>query len=142
MLVRADQIADLLQPAFRALVGVAFVASIFLAIFDVADYRGRGAWWTLLFFFLLGYGGIPLGCIARGARTGPRGIILSVLIVPVYAAYSWLIWPALARAAGRQVTPAGRMDEDRPRADQGRDTVSRSRACEPTSLEPTSSETA
>jgi 1,2-diacylglycerol 3-beta-glucosyltransferase len=104
MLVRADQIAYLLQPAFQALVGVAFVASIFLAIFDVADYWGRDGWWTLLFFFLLGYGGILLGCIARGARTGARGILVSVLIVPVYAAYSWLIWPALARAAARQVT--------------------------------------
>jgi 1,2-diacylglycerol 3-beta-glucosyltransferase len=104
ILVRVDQIAYLLQPAFQALVGVAFVASILLAIFGVADYWGRGDWWVLLFFFLLGYGGILLGCVARGARTGARGILLGVLIVPVYAAYSWLLWPVLARAVARQVT--------------------------------------
>jgi cellulose synthase/poly-beta-1,6-N-acetylglucosamine synthase-like glycosyltransferase len=104
ILVRVDQIAYLLQPAFQALVGVAFVASIFLAIFDVADYWAGGRWWVLLFFFLLGYGGILLGCLARGARTGARGILLGVLIVPVYAAYSWLLWPVLARAVIRQVT--------------------------------------
>jgi 1,2-diacylglycerol 3-beta-glucosyltransferase len=102
--VRLDQVCYLLQPAFQALVGIAFVASIFLAIFDVADYWADGGWWQLLFFFLLGYGGILLGCLARGARTGVRGILLGLLIVPVYAAYSWLLWPALARAAARQVT--------------------------------------
>jgi hypothetical protein len=30
--------------------------------------------------------------------------MLSVLVVPVYAAYTWLIWPALAQAAARQAT--------------------------------------
>jgi cellulose synthase/poly-beta-1,6-N-acetylglucosamine synthase-like glycosyltransferase len=102
LLVRLDLVAYLLQPAFQALVGVAFLASIFLAIFDVADYWGRNGWAQLLFFFVLGYGGITLGCIARGARTGFLGILRSLLIVPIYAAYSWLIWPALARAAVRQ----------------------------------------
>lgn len=104
ILVRVDQLAYLLQPAFQALVGVAFVASILLAIFDVAGYWGSDGLWQLLFFFLLGYGGILLGCIARGARSGARGILLGVLIVPVYAAYAWLLWPVLARAVVRQVT--------------------------------------
>jgi cellulose synthase/poly-beta-1,6-N-acetylglucosamine synthase-like glycosyltransferase len=101
--VRLDLVCYLLMPAFQALVGVAFVASIFLAIFDVANFWGDGGWWQLLFFFLLGYGGIVLGCIARGARTGPVGILVSLLIVPVYAAYTWLIWPVLIRAATRQL---------------------------------------
>jgi hypothetical protein len=30
--------------------------------------------------------------------------VLSLVIVPIYAAYSWLIWPALTRAAARQFT--------------------------------------
>jgi cellulose synthase/poly-beta-1,6-N-acetylglucosamine synthase-like glycosyltransferase len=102
-LVRLDLVCYLLMPVFQALVGVAFVASIFLAIFDVANFWGENGWWQLLFFFLLGYGGIVLGCIARGARTGPVGILVSLLIVPVYAAYTWLIWPVLFRAATRQL---------------------------------------
>jgi 1,2-diacylglycerol 3-beta-glucosyltransferase len=104
VLVRLDLVAYLLTPVVQALVGVAFIASIFLAIFNVADFWGDGGWWQLLFFFLLGYGGITLGCIARGARTGPTGILVSLLIVPLYAAYSWLIWPVLARGAARQLT--------------------------------------
>jgi cellulose synthase/poly-beta-1,6-N-acetylglucosamine synthase-like glycosyltransferase len=104
LLVRIDLIAYLLMPVFQAFVGVAFVASIFLAIFDVANFWGNGGWWQLLFFFLLGFGGIMLGCIARGARRGLSGILISLLIVPIYAAYAWLIWPVLARAAIRQAT--------------------------------------
>ena len=77
----------------------------------------------LPFFFLLGYGGILLGCLARGARTGVRGILLSVLIVPVYAAYSWLLWPVLARAVGPPGHRATRVDEDCARADRRPDAL-------------------
>ena len=69
----------------------------------MAGFWGGGGWWQLLFFFILGAGGVTLGCIARGARTGFSGILCSFLIVPIYAAYTWLIWPVLARAAVRQV---------------------------------------
>lgn len=102
-LERFDLIGYLLMPVIQAYIGIAFVTSIFLAIFDVADFWGDGGWWQLLFFFVLGYGGVVLGCIARGARNGPAGIAASLLVVPVYAAYTWLIWPVLARAAGRQL---------------------------------------
>jgi 1,2-diacylglycerol 3-beta-glucosyltransferase len=102
-LVRLDLIAYLLMPVFQAFVGVAFLVSVVLAIFNVADFWGNNGWWLLLVFFILGFGGVVLGCIARGARRGPVGILLSLPIVPVYAAYSWLTWPAIARAALRQV---------------------------------------
>jgi len=107
-LVRLDLVAYLLMPVMQALVGVAFAASIVLAIFDVANFWGDGGWWQLLFFFVLGFGGVVLGCVARGAQRGVGGILLSLLIVPVYAAYSWLIWPVLFRAGARQLT--GRRD--------------------------------
>jgi 1,2-diacylglycerol 3-beta-glucosyltransferase len=103
-LVRLDLVAYLLQPVMQAIVGVAFAASIFLWIFDVANFWGDNGWIQLLFFFLLGYGGILLGCIARGAERGPAGLLVSVLVVPVYAAYTWMIWPVLARATARQLT--------------------------------------
>ena len=102
-LVRLDLVLYLLQPVMLALVGIAFAASIFLAIFDDADF------WSdrlgpLAFFFLLGYGGVLLGCVARGAQRGLLGILVGLLIVPIYAAYTWMIWPVLARAAARQLT--------------------------------------
>lgn len=103
-LVRVDLVAYLLQPVFQAFVGVAFLASILLAIFSVAGFWGDNGWAELLFFFLLGFGGVMLGCVARGANRGAGGIALGLLIVPVYAAYSWIVWPVLARAAARQLT--------------------------------------
>jgi cellulose synthase/poly-beta-1,6-N-acetylglucosamine synthase-like glycosyltransferase len=103
-LVRLDLIAYLLTPVFQALIGVAFAVSIVFAVFDVAAFWGDTHWWQLLFFLVLGYGGVLLGCIARGARRGLPGILLGILIVPVYAAYSWLIWPVMVRAAIRQLT--------------------------------------
>jgi 1,2-diacylglycerol 3-beta-glucosyltransferase len=103
LLVRLDLAAYLLQPAMQGMVGVAFVVSIFLAVFDIANYWGEGGWWQLVFFFLLGYGGVTLGCIARGAAHGGVRILQSLLVVPAYAAYSWTIWPVLIRATFRQL---------------------------------------
>ncbi len=33
---------------------------------------------------------------------GVGGVLRSLLVVPAYAAYSWLIWPVIASAAVRQ----------------------------------------
>jgi 1,2-diacylglycerol 3-beta-glucosyltransferase len=101
-LVRLDLVAYLLMPVLQALVGVAFVVSIAFAIFNVASFFRHADWWVMLVFFLLGFGGVLLGCIARGARSGVGGILRGVLIVPVYAAYSWLVWPVIAAAVVRQ----------------------------------------
>jgi len=100
-LVRLDLIAYLLMPVFQALVGVAFLVSIAFAIFNVAGFFRHADWWVVIVLFLLGFGGVVLGCIARGARSGIGGILRSLLIVPVYAAYSWLVWPVIAAAVVR-----------------------------------------
>ena len=103
VLVRADLVAYLLQPAMQALVGVAFAVSIVFAILGVASFFGDHDWWVILAIFVLGFGGIFMGCIARGAERGVRGVLVGLLIVPVVAAYSWLIWPVLTRATVRQL---------------------------------------
>ncbi len=100
---RLDLVAYLLQPVFQAVIGVAFALSIVLAVFDVADFWGDDGWLQLAFFFVLGFGGVVLGCVARGARNGTVGILRGIVVVPIYAAYSWLIWPVLTRAAARQL---------------------------------------
>ena len=107
VLVRCDLVAYLLQPAFQAVVGVAFVASIVLAIVGIANFWGDDDWWVLVVFFILGFGGITLGCIARGAEHGFLGIVRGVLLMPLAAAYSWLLWPVLVRAAFRQAVGRG-----------------------------------
>ncbi len=102
--VRFDLVAYLLLPAIHAVVGIAFLASIVLAITGVANFWGHDDWWVLVFFFLLGYGGVLMGCIARGAQWGFFGILRGILLAPIYAAYTWLLWPVLARATARQLT--------------------------------------
>ena len=107
VLVRCDLVAYLLQPALQMVVGVAFVISIVLALFGIADFWGDDDWWVLVVFFLLGFGGMTLGCVARGAENGVRGMLRGVLLMPVVAAYSWLLWPALIRATVRQAVGRG-----------------------------------
>ncbi len=45
-----------------------------------------------------------MGCIARGASYGPLGIVRGIFLAPIYAAYTWLLWPVSPRAAARQLT--------------------------------------
>ena len=107
LLVRCDLVAYLLQPVLQMVVGVAFVVSIVLAILGVADFWGDDDWWVLVVFFILGFGGMTLGCVARGAENGVRGMLRGVLLMPVVAAYSWLLWPVLVRAVARQAVGRG-----------------------------------
>jgi hypothetical protein len=57
-------------------------------------------------FYLLGFTGVILGCIARCGR-GPLNWVRGWLIANVYAAYTWLLWPVLLRATFRQVVRRG-----------------------------------
>jgi cellulose synthase/poly-beta-1,6-N-acetylglucosamine synthase-like glycosyltransferase len=103
-LVRADQVTNLLQPALQATVGLAFIASIFLFAFGVVGFWGDNNWLVLGSFFLLGFGGVALGALARGLRRGGWSIVTSLLAMPLYAAYAWMIFPVLASALFRQIT--------------------------------------
>jgi cellulose synthase/poly-beta-1,6-N-acetylglucosamine synthase-like glycosyltransferase len=103
LLVRLDLIAYLLQPAMQALVGVSFAVSIVFAAFGVAEFFGEHDWFVIAALFILGFGGILLGCVARGIERGVRGVVVGLLIVPVVSAYAWLIWPVLTAAALRQL---------------------------------------
>jgi cellulose synthase/poly-beta-1,6-N-acetylglucosamine synthase-like glycosyltransferase len=100
---RVEQIAYLLMPLWQGIVGIALVAAIGLTLSGVGFWHG-GSWWQFLFFYLLGFGGTMLGCIASGLRKGTAGAVAGFLFAQVYAFYSWLLWPALLRAAFRQLT--------------------------------------
>ena len=92
------------MPLWQTIVGASLIVAIVLAVLDVAPFWGDLAWWQLLFFYLLGFGGVLLGCIARGAGQGVVGVLRNLLIAQVYAFYTWLLWPVLVRAAARQLT--------------------------------------
>jgi 1,2-diacylglycerol 3-beta-glucosyltransferase len=101
---RVEQLAYLLMPLWQSIVGLSLVVSIALAVTGVADFWDDGPWWQLLFFYILGFGGVVLGCIARGAGHGFRGVVTGYLVAHVYAFYTWLLWPVLVRATVRQLS--------------------------------------
>ena len=101
---RADLLAYLLMPLWQSVIGVTLLAAITLAATGVAPFWDGGPAWQILLFYLLGFGATMLGCVAARAASGWRGWIAGLLIAQVYAFYSWLLWPVLARAAMRQLT--------------------------------------
>jgi cellulose synthase/poly-beta-1,6-N-acetylglucosamine synthase-like glycosyltransferase len=101
---RIETIAYLLMPFWQGLIGVTLVAAITLAATGEASFWGDSAWWQLLFFYLLAFGGTVLGCVASRADEGARGWIAGLLWGHVYAFYTWLLWPVLLRASVRQLT--------------------------------------
>jgi cellulose synthase/poly-beta-1,6-N-acetylglucosamine synthase-like glycosyltransferase len=101
---RAELLAYMLMPLWQAIVGVALVSAVVLALTGVAPFWAEGSWWQLAFVYLLGFGGTMFGCIARGLRDGGSGVLGGLLVAQVYAFYSWLLWPVLARSLLRQLT--------------------------------------
>ena len=104
LIARLDQVAYLLQPLFQGLIGLSLVAALGLWIFDVTTLWGDLELRQIVFFYLLGFGGVLMGCIARGAAQGAVGALKGVLVAQVYAFYSWILWPVLIRATIRQLT--------------------------------------
>ncbi len=101
---RLELLAYLLMPLWQTLVGVTLVAAIGLAIAGTAAFWTDGPWWQLAFFYLLGFGGTMLGCVAARAGDGRLSYLRGILTAQVYAFYSWLLWPVLVRSALRQLT--------------------------------------
>ncbi len=103
---RVDLVWNLMQPVLLLIVGIATLTALGLAITGV-PFLGAGAAWPLLLAILvLAFGPVTLGMLAwtRGLGIGPR--ILGVLIAVPYVLYTWLLWPALVRAAWRQARGA------------------------------------
>ncbi|MGH2961948.1 MAG: glycosyltransferase family 2 protein [Solirubrobacterales bacterium] len=104
LLARAEQVAYLLMPLWQGIVGAALIAGVVLGITGETTFWDGGDVWLLVFFYLLGFGGTMMGCVAAGLRQGGPGPLAGFLIAQVYAFYSWLLWPVLARSTVRQLT--------------------------------------
>ena len=101
---RLDQATSLLMPLWQAVVGASLIGALVLLITGEASFWDGGPIWQLAFFYVLGVGGVILGCVARGAPRGLRGILGGLLVAQAYAFYTWLLWPALLRSTARQLT--------------------------------------
>lgn len=101
---RADLLAYLLMPLWQTLIGISLIAAIVLAVTGTAPFWGTGHWWQLAFFYVLGFGGTMLGCLAARSGSGARGALAGLMLAQVYAFYSWTLWPVLLRSTWRQLT--------------------------------------
>jgi 1,2-diacylglycerol 3-beta-glucosyltransferase len=104
LVARLDQLTYLLMPFWQAVVGASLLGSLVLWATGEVGFWDGGPLWQLAFFWLLGVGGVILGCVARGAPRGIRGMLLGVLVAQAYAFYTWLLWPVLVRSTVRQLT--------------------------------------
>jgi cellulose synthase/poly-beta-1,6-N-acetylglucosamine synthase-like glycosyltransferase len=104
LIARLDLLSYLLMPLWQTIVGASLIVALVLAVTGVTPLWADTEWWQIVFFYLLGFGGVMLGCIARGAGNGVRGVLTGILIAHVYAFYTWLLWPVLVRATARQLT--------------------------------------
>lgn len=105
LFARIEAVAYILMPLWQSIIGVAIVVALYLLITGQAPIIGDGnVFYQVLFFYLLGFGGVILGCIAAGAPRGWRGYITGFFVAQIYAFYSWLIWPVLVRSIFRQIT--------------------------------------
>jgi 1,2-diacylglycerol 3-beta-glucosyltransferase len=99
---RAELLLLLWTPLLQAVVGVSIVVAIVLAATGTMPLWDDGVTWPLAAVYVLAFGGTVLGAVA--ARRGTwRGRAVGFLIGHVYSLYTWLIWPALLRAAARQL---------------------------------------
>lgn len=101
---RIELLAYLLMPFWQGIVGAGLLGALFLALTGEAPFWGGGPTVQLLFFYLLGFGGTVLGCIASRTSQGVRGWIVGFLIGHLYAIYTWIIWPVLIRSTARQLS--------------------------------------
>jgi cellulose synthase/poly-beta-1,6-N-acetylglucosamine synthase-like glycosyltransferase len=107
LIPRVELLAYLLMPFWQGIVGVGLVAAIYLALTGVAPLWGGGPTWQLAFFWMLGFGGTILGCIAARTSEGLRGWVTGFLLGHVYSIYTWMIWPVLIRSTLRLLGARG-----------------------------------
>lgn len=104
---RVELLAYLMMPIWQGVIGVALVSAFVLAILGVAPFWGGGPTWQLLVVYLLAFGGTVLGCVAARRDDGVHGWVVGFLVGHLYALYTWLIWPVLARSTFRQLSGRG-----------------------------------
>jgi cellulose synthase/poly-beta-1,6-N-acetylglucosamine synthase-like glycosyltransferase len=100
---RIEQVAALLMPLWQIVVGFAFALAAWQILFHDARFFGDAEVTTIVFYILLSFSGVVVGCTMQGWRTGGIiGLLVGVIVTPLYALYSWLLWPVLIRALLRQ----------------------------------------
>jgi cellulose synthase/poly-beta-1,6-N-acetylglucosamine synthase-like glycosyltransferase len=91
LLARMEIAVYLLMPFLQVMIFVAFIVAMGLAITGTAVFWG-GSWGSLVFVYLLGFGGVLMGCTVRGyGVAGVRGFFVGIAQAQLLAVYSWFI---------------------------------------------------
>lgn len=104
LVARLECALYILMPVWQSIIGLAMLVAAYLLVTGQAGIYDTNTWQQIAFFYVLGFGGVIMGCIAAGAARGRRGYLTGFFIAQVYAFYTWLIWPVLIRSVWRQVT--------------------------------------
>jgi cellulose synthase/poly-beta-1,6-N-acetylglucosamine synthase-like glycosyltransferase len=101
---RFETMLYILMPIWQSIIGISMLVAIYLLITGQAGIYETDAIYQIAFFYVLGFGGVIMGCIAAGAPRGWKGYITGFFIAQIYAFYTWIIWPVLLRSTFRQLT--------------------------------------
>ncbi|MBJ7459135.1 MAG: glycosyltransferase family 2 protein [Thermoleophilaceae bacterium] len=104
LIARIETSLYILMPVWQSVIGISMLVALYLLVTGQAGLYDSNALYQLAFFYVLGFGGVIMGCVAAGAPRGWKGYISGFFIAQVYAFYTWLIWPVLLRSVFRQVT--------------------------------------
>ena len=104
VVARFETVLYILMPVWQSIVGISMLVALYLWITGEAGFYNTDAAYQFAFFYVLGFGGVIMGCIAAGASRGWKGYITGFFIAQIYAFYTWIIWPVLLRSTFRQLT--------------------------------------
>lgn len=104
LVARIESAAYIMMPFWQSIIGVSMLVALYLLVTGEAVIWDSDNPWQMFFFYMLGFGGVIMGCIAARAAQGWRHALMGLLIAQVYAFYTWLIWPVLLRSTFRQLT--------------------------------------
>lgn len=104
LIARIETALYILMPVWQSIIGVSMLVAVYLLITGQANIYESNAIHQIAFFYILGFGGVIMGCIAAGASRGWKGYITGFFIAQVYAFYTWLIWPVLLGPLFRHLT--------------------------------------
>lgn len=94
----------MLMPLWQTLVGVGIIAALGLWATGSAGFISGLEPTRLVALYALAFGGVLLGCVARGWMYSRfRGMARGLLVAQIYALYSWILWPVLAGSISRHL---------------------------------------
>jgi 1,2-diacylglycerol 3-beta-glucosyltransferase len=100
-LVRIEELAYLLMPIWQGIVGVSVIVAGVLAALGAAPIVPAPE--QIPIVYVLAFGNTTLGCLASRAAGGARSWLRALVLGHVYAVYTWILFPVLARSTARQL---------------------------------------